>query len=618
MKDRDVTEREKTRGRDGKPNELILALKEADDFTRAKIMEKLVSSPNKAMVQQVAGLLEQKNTSLRMDVLEILKKIGNCSIETIIQLLYHQNEDVRVYGCEVLAALKHDASLPYLIEKVREDNENVRNAAIMALGEFSDQRSVNVLLEVLEQEDWLAFSAIYSLAKIGSRKAVPALLNVFRNRGEELSLAACEALISFRDGDTINQIVDFIDHLERDKKNTFVGVIIEQGDDQVFQRLMAKMGNDLLNPLLNFLQVEKKKSLEASGFLVHFKHKDAARATLNILKDMDPEEDEYARVLSLFMELKDVWSLDLDEYLSVDDYVLPIVRACAGVGCVIDEPLLLKTFCFSQLPAKREIMKQLGKISNGNGYRVIREAMKDSDGHVQAEAVAIAGTMSLRELTGDILLMAKKGYPDVRIKAMLALIRLDLPMALAAIEWFVTEGTSDDKRTYLSVTSHLDAETNYRFLKELIADADDKVRQMTIRVIGNYVDHEEYLDLFREVLKGGTIPNEVLKVIGEKRLTGFRHLLLNIVADPLQVVWTKYYALAALAGFADPSLFSVFVSALKEKNNLIKIGALKALSELRDKRAIPHVRPYTKSTDQDVKTAALMAVERLTQTEGVC
>ena len=131
-----MTEREKTRGRDGKPNELILALKEADDFTRAKIMEKLVSSPNKAMVQQVAGLLEQKNTSLRMDVLEILKKIGNCSIETIIQLLYHPNEDVRVYGCEVLAVLKHDASLPYLIEKVREDNENVRNAAIMALTAF--------------------------------------------------------------------------------------------------------------------------------------------------------------------------------------------------------------------------------------------------------------------------------------------------------------------------------------------------------------------------------------------------------------------------------------------------------------------------------------------------
>ncbi len=618
MKERNVNESENARARDVKSGELILALKEADDFTRAKIVEKLVSSPSKAMVQQVVGLLEQKNTSVRMDALDILKKTGNCSIETIISLLYHRNEDVRVYGCELLAVLRHGASLPYLIEKVREDNENVRNAAIMALGEFDDERSVDMLLEVLEQEEWVAFSAIYSLAKIGSRKAVPALLNVFRNRGEELSLAACEALISFRDSETIDQIVDFIDHLDRDKKNTFVGVIIEQGDDQVFQRLMSRMGNDLLSPLLDFLEVEKRRSLEVADFLVHFKHKDAARAMLNILKDMDPEEDEYARLLGLFMELKEVWVPDLEEYLDVEEYVLPIVRACAGVSWTIDEPVLLRTFCSSQLPAKREIMKQLDKISDGNGYRLIREAMKDSDGHVQAEAVAIAGTMSLRELTGDILLMAKNGYPDVRIKAMIALIRLDLPLALAAIEWFINEGNSNDKRTYLSVTTHLDAGTNFPFLKELIADTDDKIRQMTIRVLGNFVEHDEYLDLFRAVLKGETIPNEVLKVIGEKKLTAFKQLLLGIVLDPLQVVWTKYYALGALAVFADASMFTVFVGALKEKNNLIKIGALKALSELRDKRAIPHVRPYTKSMDQDVKTAALMAVERLSLAEGVC
>ena len=36
-----MTEREKARAGNSKSNELILALKEADDFTRAKIIEKL-------------------------------------------------------------------------------------------------------------------------------------------------------------------------------------------------------------------------------------------------------------------------------------------------------------------------------------------------------------------------------------------------------------------------------------------------------------------------------------------------------------------------------------------------------------------------------------------------
>ncbi len=429
-----MDEAEKTKTRGKTRHKLIAALRDSDDFTRAKIVDQIVSAPSKTLVEQVVTLLDEKNTSLRMDALDILKKTGNCCIEAIIQLLYHENEDVRVYGCEVLSSLKAPASLPYLIEKIHDDDENVKNAAVTALGEFDDERAVDVLLEVLEQEQWVAFSAIYSLAKIGNRKAIAALLDVFRNREEELSLAACEVLISFRENETIDEIIEFIDHLKKEKKNIFVKVIIEQGDKEVFQRLVSRMGNDLLQHLLSFLEVEKRKSSEVAQFLVYFKHKDSARAMLNILKDMDPDGDGYESILGLFMELEAVWVPDLEEYLRVEEYVMPMIRACAGLRRPVEERILLKVFCSSPLDIKREIMKQLSKVSPGDGYRVIREAMKDSDGHVQADAVAIAGTLALRELTPDILLMAKNGFTDVRTKALLALVRLDLPMALAAVD----------------------------------------------------------------------------------------------------------------------------------------------------------------------------------------
>ena len=119
-------------------------------------------------------------------------------------------------------------------------------------------------------------------------------------------------------------------------------------------------------------------------------------------------------------------------------------------------------------------------------------------------------------------------------------------------------------------------------------------------------------------MTGVQIPNEVLKVIGERKLTAFRQLLLDIALDPLQLLWTKYYALVALGAFADHSLLSVFLGALKEKDNLIKIAALKALSELKDKGAVAQIRPYTKSADQDLKTAAQVALERISRVEDAC
>ena len=597
---------------------LVARLGESDDFTRARIVEKLVSAPSRELVERVVQLLNDKNTALRMDVLEILRKTGSYGIEAVIHLLYHPNEDIRVYGCEVLQSLKHASSLPHLIEKVYEENENVKNAAVTALGEFDDPRAIDVLLDMLHQEEWAAFSAVYSLAQIGNRRAVPALMDVFMHRGEELSLAACEALVSFRDDKIVDEIVDFVNNLQKEKKNIFVRIIIEHGDARICEKLVTVMGEDLLQHLLNYLRVEKRKSSKVINLLVHFRHPESVRAMLDLLKDMDPDGDEHEKILRLFMELKEVWSLHLNEYLSVEEYTLPVIRACGGVGCKIDEQLLLRCFQSSPLPAKREIMKQLGRIANGNGYRIIREAMRDADGHIQAEAAAIAGAMTMRELTPDVELIAKTGYADVRKKALLALLRLDTALALEAIDSFVTKGTPEDKKIYLAVTPYIEGSTNFPFLERLITDTDERVRQAAIRVIGSFIEDKKYLNLFETILKSGDVPNEVLKVIGVKGLKSFRRLLMEIFLDPLQPLWTRYHALAALAAFEDPSLFSIFVGGLNDENNLIKIGCLKALSELRDKRAIPHIRPFTKSIDEDVLTAATLALSMLSRSEEVC
>jgi HEAT repeat protein len=613
-----MTEPKSTKSRHKGSDTLIEALRNSDDFTRSKIIDQLISSPTKSMVEEVTHLLDEKNTSVRMDVLELLKKIGNHNIEAVIQLLYHPNEDIRVYGCEVLSDLKNKASLIHLIQKVSEDTENVRNAAVVALGEFDDQRAIDVLLEVLDQEEWVAFSAVYSLAKTGNKKVVPALLDVFKNREEELSLAACETLIAFRDDKTIDEIVNFVVQLDKEKKNTFIRVIIEQGDDTVFLKLFNQMGDELLVHVLSYMKLQKRKALSVVNFLVHFKNKLSVQAMLDILKDLDQDGEDFERVMRYFAELCEVWQEHLEEYLNIEEYRFPLIRACGNLGFFINEEMLLKVFCASSLETKREIMKQLSRITNGNGHKVIREAMNDIDGHVQADAVAIAGMLMLTELISDIMIIAKNSYPDVRCKALLALFRLDLKMALAAIDWFVKEGNSEDKRVYLLIAPHLEDDVNYVFLKHLLTDTDERIRQMAIRIVGNSLENEKYLELFEFVLKSGNIPNEVLKLIGEKKLVGFKTLLLDLVLDPLQAIWTRYHALIALGAFGDRSLFPIFLNALKEKESLIKIGGLKALSELRDARAIPRIRPFTKSADEDLKTTAIIALGKLSRSEAVC
>ena len=62
----------------------------------------------------------------------------------------------------------------------------------------------------------------------------------------------------------------------------------------------------------------------------------------------------------------------------------------------------------------------------------------------------------------------------------------------------------------------------------------------------------------------------------------------------------------------------MFAGCLKDENNLIKIGSLKALSAMGDKRAIPRIRPFSKSIDEDVKAAAAIALERFSRPGELC
>ena len=245
--------------------------------------------------------------------------------------------------------------------------------------------------------------------------------------------------------------------------------------------------------------------------------------------------------------------------------------------------------------------------------------MRDADGHIQAEAVAIAGDLSIRELAPDVLRIAKKGFADVRVKALVALIRLDREAAVSTIDRFVNEGTTRGQKD-VSGRHGAPGRRHELFLPEDAPQTTATKRcdrwpsassATTWRTSG-------YLDLFRTVLNGGDVPDEVLKVIGEKRLKGFKDVLLRMLTDPLQPLWTRYHALAALAVFRDASLFPIFADCLKDKNNLIKIGGLKALSAIGEKRAIPRIRPFTKSIDEDVRAAAVIALERLSRAEDLC
>jgi HEAT repeat protein len=598
--------------REKKLARLVSALREGDNFEKDKAMEQLVSSPDKMAVERIVPLLKDPNTGTRMIAQEILKKIGNCNLPSVHALLNDENEDVRVYGCEILGSLREPDSLPGLIRKVYEDAENVRNTATIALGEFNDERAVAALLDALKDVDWIVFSAIYSLGKIGSTSAVQPLIELFRDGQEEVSLAACEVLIGFNDGEVLDRIFKVLKSWDQKKRDTYLKIILEKGDEDTFLQLKQKIGKELFEHLLNCIRYENKRSLQMMRLIAHFHKPETCEVILDTLRSRDPDDEESNEILMLLAGLRGVWEPAVADYLKrKEEWQIPFIKAVVLAGARIEDSLLFDTFRTSSANVRREIVRSVPTIAQGDGLGLLKEAIKDADGHVRGDAVTVMGTMGAADFKEDVARLAQEDFLDVRMKALRTLVTIDRDHAVRMIERFVGNGTSDDKKVYLSAAALLDSESNLPFIGKLLADSDEGIRRNTVGVVGNFLDDKRYVNLFKMLLMSDVIPHEVLKVIKEKVLVEFRERLIEIFSNPDMGLWTRYYALSALGAFEDRTLFEIFIWGLADDNSLIKIGSLKALSDLHDVRAIEHVRPFALSADEDVRSTAEFVITKL-------
>jgi len=588
------------------------AIRQGDDFEREKAIEYLVGRPDRGTIERILPLLQEKDTPTRMAVVEVIKKIGYADIEAVARLLEDDNEDIRVYACEIMASMKRPETIPYLIKVLNNGSENVKNMAVIALGEFNDDRAVQALLDMLQEDQWIVFSAICSLGKTKHAAAVEPLLQIFRHSDEEISLAACEVLMSFGDNDILDKMFNTLKGWSKKKRERYVEVIIQQGNENLFLRLKQRIGQDLFEHLLTYVAFDKANSIPIFRLMVHFRSKQTCDILLENLSKMEPDDPQYDEVLELFASLSQVWVEAIEQYLGKgDEYALAIVKACAQVKIRVSESLLLCSFRASSAPVRREIVRLADVLMEGEGYDLLREAVKDQDGHVKSYAVSAIGRMKIKRLLDDIVMLSRWGFMDVRIKALEALLSLDDRRAMLLLEGFVNDGSTEDKKAYLAVAKHISGDANFPFIQRLFAGNDDDIRKAAVTVIGSFIHDNRYADIFQNLLKADNIPHEVLKIIKEKRLTQFKSLLNKIFSDTTKGLWTRYYALLALGSFEDSSLFDLFVRGLDDENSLIKIGSLKALGDLKDKRIISHVMPFVDSKDEDLRSTAELVLTSL-------
>jgi len=132
-----------------------------------------------------------KSTGVRIESYKALARVlGEKSSMFIAGGLGDSQDLVRAAVIESFGIAEDESRLDYLVTTARkEKNVIIREMAVRALGYFDKDDVLDVLIEKLDDEDWVvATEAVTALGKIDEDDAVPALLSAYQNRNERVDI----------------------------------------------------------------------------------------------------------------------------------------------------------------------------------------------------------------------------------------------------------------------------------------------------------------------------------------------------------------------------------------------------------------------------------------------
>jgi HEAT repeat protein len=595
----------------GGAGKLIERLKTGTSLERENAKERIILSGGKKTVEILVPLLKSRNVELRMHVHEILCRTGGKNLGAIANLLMEEDEELRIFACEIMGTLKVPEALASLLQALKDESPNVRTAAINALSGFQGEAVVDALMSALEDEPWVCFAAITSLGKLRPRRAIPSLLRILKSDDGTLSSAALEALISLEDKAVLKEIVSWLDTLSPGKRERYMTIMLESGKPNPFRALREKMEEAVFLCLLSMSRQKKRKDPQILRRLASFQRKEALEEILDSFSSSDPDSEEYESLLDILSgaralrnHVSDIFALCPEELLP------PLLKACARGRVKIEDAVLLRRFEEGSVETRREIASAIASLSK-TPERLIELAIKDSDGHVRKMALGLVKVYGLKNLVPEVISIARRDYFDVRVEALKALIDLDSAKAEEIIMEFVEKGSAQDKKVYLEAAQGLGAERNYPFLKRLLEERDNEIRRWAIRLIGNYIEEQRYLELLRKEIQKEDFPPDLAKVVREKRLSVFKDRLREVFMDEKKDLWVRYQALLALSDLDGKGSKDLFILGLKDRSPLIKVASIKALLDSGCKDSVDSVLPLLKDRREEVRAAARKFLEQM-------
>jgi HEAT repeat protein len=481
----------------------------------------------------------------------------------------------RAFAAEKLGHIGSATALPALlaiIRDVRNEDEDVRGAALRALGRIRDARAVPILIEALDcPETWLPPRIGEILVSIGepavpfleaelrrspsehtrmwvaeilgwleAKSAAPILIEALSDINPEVRARAAAALGKIKDDRAVHRLLELL----ISDPVPFVRVKVSQALGRIGHPAVIDYLITTLKDPEWWVRVRAVEALEKLG-------EKAVAALLPALEDEDGEVrkraamalerigyvdtllDEYAlppfkrdlrRILLLVARAGIIESLSQRLATTEGTFRKRIVRLFgeARVGEAAG-PLLELLVETDDWSLKARIIESLGKIGAKEAVPRLIEYLKDEEGWVRRSAVEALGRLEAQDVADDIALILDDPSPLARESALEALLQLGLAGYRDRIVRLLADPTPRVRQTTIKVLRELDLPLTEDVAAALLTDTSHEVQGEAIRYFAHRRDAGRAGEIIRLLQHGApALATAIVEYFTAVRTADFR------------------------------------------------------------------------------------------------
>jgi HEAT repeat protein len=577
---------------------LIKALRDDNYGVQDAAMHSLISIGGEVVAHMVVPLL-RKDPFLRNTAVLILTKLGRVSVPLLYPLLHDKDQDIRKFCLDILGEIKEDVLPEKIIPLIGDLNANVRAAAIKAIGEILYKDGVPDVISALQDDEWVAFSALDCLGKLKDEKAVAPISGMLSHSSEVIRSSAIETLGKIGSVLASDALLKHIPKAKHDEKAAAIRSLVQIG----ITPSMSEVA-DVLMELFEKAEDWDDRNIALKG-LVELKESSAIGSVVDIAGSLDVSVPEDEEQLHMMMEALKGFGC-VQEFMNIlKDFDIKfrakvIAAGLVGeLGCEEAVPLLIDLLQEEGRDIRRASIEALGKMPTPESKQALLKRLNDHDSHIRKEAISSLGRIKDKDAFDKLLehLDDTEEYIDVLEEAVKALLMIDPGRLFSHLDKF----NSTLRVAIGRFSKDLD------ILLRLSSDEDLDVRLSSISGLGT-LGMQKANERLKEVLKDKepeTRRTAVMALIGNENF--FEDIKPLIHDDDM---WVRLHAVRALGESDESGVLQTIKPALKDEEVPVVLAVVDVLKSMGGSDVKHVLKALLKHKNDAVREAAGHALEK--------